>query len=175
MEIELERTFLAKHIPEGLDKCEYREILDIYIPINSPHPTLRIRKRGDVFEITKKHIANGNDSSELIEHTILLSQGEFEEFSHIKGKRLHKNRYFYPYENRVAEIDVFLDNLSGLVVVDFEFESRGEMESFEMPDFCLVEVTQDEAMAGGMLTGKSYVDIEKDLEKYDYKKIDDKN
>ena len=40
-----------------------------------------------------------------------------------------------------------------------------------MPDFCLVEVTQDEVFAGGVLAGKKYSDIEKDLRKYKYKKI----
>ena len=171
MEIELERTFLAKYIPENLDRFEYKEILDIYIPINSPHPTLRIRKCGEIFEMTKKQIANGNDSSELIEHTISLSQDEFEEFLVMEGKRLHKNRFYYPYENRIAEIDVYLDDLAGLVAVDFEFSSREEMEKLQMPDFCLVEVTQDEVIAGGMLAGKKYGDIEKDLKRYGYAKI----
>lgn len=171
MEIELERTFLVKCIPEGLNKCECREVLDIYIPTNLPHPTLRIRKRGDVFEMTKKQVANGNDSSELIENTIPLSEYEFNDLAEINGKRLHKNRYLYPYENRVAEVDVYLDDLAGLIVVDFEFNSREEMEAFDVPDFCLVEVTQDEVIAGGMLAGKKYADIESDLKKYSYEKI----
>ncbi|EKE11006.1 MAG: hypothetical protein ACD_15C00159G0002 [uncultured bacterium] len=171
MEIELERTFLAKYIPEGLDKCECREILDIYIPLSAAHPSLRIRKRGDIYEVTKKEIIYGNDSSEMSEKTISLTKDEFNELAKIQGKRLHKNRYFFPYENKTAEVDVFLDDLAGLVVVDFEFESREEMEKFAMPDFCLAEVTQDKTMAGGMLTGKSYRDILGDLEKYNYKKI----
>lgn len=171
MEIELERTFLAKYIPEGLEKCEFKEILDIYIPLEAIHPNLRIRKRGDIYEITKKELIHGDDSSELSEKTIPLNEEEFKSFSQLAGKRLHKNRYFYPYEKRIAEIDVFLDDLAGLVVVDFEFSTREVMEKFKMPDFCLAEITQDKSMAGGMLTGKSYLDIEKDLAKYNYKKL----
>lgn len=171
MEIELERTFLVKCIPEGLNKCECREVLDIYIPTSLPHPTLRIRKRGDVFEMTKKQVANGNDSSELIENTIPLSEDEFNDLAEINGKRLHKNRHIYPCGNYFAEVDVFLDELAGLVVVDSEFPSKEEMEKFEMPKFCLAEVTQDEVIAGGMLAGKSYKDIENNLKKYNYKKI----
>lgn len=171
MEIELERTFLLKYIPEGLEKCECREILDIYIPEDSVHPTLRIRKRADVFEITKKSPINSNDSSEQSEHTISLTENEFNELAQIQGKRLHKNRYFYPYENKIAEVDVFLDKLAGLAVADFEFSSKEDMANFQMPDFCLAEVTQDKAIAGGMLAGKSYADFEKNLEKYCYKKI----
>lgn len=171
MEIELERTFLLKYIPKGLEECEFKEILDIYIPADSIHPVTRIRKSGDKFVITKKEPISGTDSSEQSEHTISLTENEFNELSQIQGKRLHKNRHFYAHENKIAEVDVFLDKLEGLAVVDFEFSSRKEMEAFEMPDFCLAEVTQDKTIAGGMLAGKSYVDFEKNLEKYGYKKI----
>lgn len=170
MEIELERTFLAKYLPEGLVECDFKEIIDVYFPGDVPHPVSRIRKKGDKYEITKKEIINGNDSSEQSEKTIPLSKDEFEALSKIEGKRLRKNRFYYPYENLIAEIDIYLDDLAGLVVVDFEFNSREEMESFIMPDFCLVDVTQDEAVAGGVLAGKKYYDIEEDLNQYDYKK-----
>lgn len=45
------------------------------------------------------------------------------------------------------------------------------MGSFQMPDFCLCEVTQEEFIAGGMLCGKRYTDIEADLERFGYKRI----
>ncbi len=40
-----------------------------------------------------------------------------------------------------------------------------------MPDFCLVEVTQEDFVAGGMLCGKSYEDIKADLDRYGYTKL----
>ena len=56
-------------------------------------------------------------------------------------------------------------------MVDFEFETSEEKESFEMPDFCLADVTQEVFTAGGMICGKSYEDIENDLNRYNYKKL----
>ena len=50
--IEIERTFLAKFIPD-LTNCKKLEIIDYYIPTHVGHPTIRIRKIGDNFEITK--------------------------------------------------------------------------------------------------------------------------
>ncbi len=170
MEIELERTFLLKKIPEGLKDCKSIEIFDIYIPQSVPHPILRIRKRGDVFEMTKKSPIE-NDSSEQEEHTISLSEKEFSELSNLDGKRLRKIRYFYPINNRTAEIDIYLDNLEGFATVDFEFDSSEEKSNFTMPDFCLAEVTQEEFAAAGYLAGKKYEDIQSFLEKYNYKKI----
>ena len=70
-----------------------------------------------------------------------------------------------------CEIDIFQDKLAGLVIADFEFQTDEEMASFKMPSFCLAEVTGEEFPAGGMLAGKSYKDIEKDLSRFGYRKL----
>ena len=57
------------------------------------------------------------------------------------------------------------------MTVDFEFETEEEKEKFEMPEFCLADVTQENFIAGGMLAGKKYKDIEKELERFEYKKL----
>ena len=169
--IELEKTYLAKFIPQGLENCKKKEIIDIYLPTNARHPTLRIRKNGDKHEITKKEPVE-NDPSKQKEETTSLTKEEFQELNQsVEGKRIHKIRYFYPYKNRVAEIDVFQDSLSGLIVIDFEFKDENEKALFEMPDFCLVDVTPEEFIAGGMVCGKTYQNIEEDLKKFNYKKL----
>jgi len=169
--IELERTYLAKYLPKELMNCNSKEIIDIYIPKSSVHPTLRIRKNGSEYEITKKEPVKGNDSSHQREQTIILRESEFRELAQIDGKRVSKIRYCYNYNGRTAEIDVFQGPLKGLVVVDFEFKEIGEKDSFEMPDFCLADVTQEKFIAGGMLCGKSYEDIENDLKRFNYSKL----
>ena len=169
--IELELTYLAKLFPEGLENARSMEIIDIYIPKEERHPTLRIRKLGEIFEITKKYPVKEGDSSEQHEHTIKLSAGEFEALSGVEGKRTRKIRYYLEWNGNIAEIDVFKDALEGLVIVDFEFKSEEEKNDFRMPDFCLADVTQEEFLAGCMLCGKSYGDIEKGLAKFNYRKL----
>ena len=169
--IELELTYLAKLFPEGLENARSMEIIDIYLPKEERHPTLRIRKLGEKFEITKKYPVKEGDASELHEHTIQLGAEEFGAFAKIDGKRTRKVRYYYNCNGRTAEIGVFKDALEGLVLVDFEFESAEEKQKFMMPDFCLADVTQEEFLAGGMLCGKGYGDIEKGLAKFSYKKL----
>ncbi|RLJ01121.1 MAG: hypothetical protein DRP06_00015 [Candidatus Aenigmatarchaeota archaeon] len=61
----------------------------------------------------------------------------------MEGEVVHKIRYYYPYENQIAEMDVFQGELEGLVLIDFEFEIMEKKDSFKSPDFCLVEVTQE--------------------------------
>jgi adenylate cyclase len=169
--IELEKTYLIKYLPENLQNFPAKEIIDIYIPEKSEHPKIRIRKNGSKFEITKKEPVNEGDSSHQEEQTIILTKEEFDFISKLPGKKSCKIRYDYKYENLTAEIDIFQENLSGLILVDFEFKTLKEKDSFKMPDFCLVDVTQEKFLAGGMLCGKSYSDIEENLKKFSYSKI----
>ena len=166
--IELERTFLAKKFPDGFESSDRREMVDIYLPSSSHHPNLRIRKNGEKYEMTKKTPLKEGDSSRQREETIVLTPEEFEELSELEGKRVSKTRYLFPWGERVCEIDVFGGDLRGLVLFDFEFENEEEQEAFTPPEYCLAEVTQETFLAGGMLCGKVYSDIEKELGRFGY-------
>jgi CYTH domain-containing protein len=168
---ELERTYLARYLPQGIASFQCKEIIDIYIPKGSRHPVLRLRKSGEKYEITKKEPVKEGDASHMNEQTITLTREEFEALKRVHGKIAHKFRYIYPFGPHTAEIDIFQEELEGLVIVDFEFRSLEEKDAFTMPEFCLAEVTQEEALAGGMLCGKSYGEIEPVLKKYGYKKL----
>lgn len=169
--IELEKTFLARELPKGLKNCKSKEVVDVYFPKEAKHPTIRVRKNGDKYEMTKKERLDPDDASMQKEHTIPLSKEEFLTLSKLDGKKLSKIRYYYNFKGNVAEIDVFQGNLKGLVLIDFEFQTVEEKDKFKMPGFCLADVTQDEFVAGGMLCGKKYEDIEPELRIYKYKKI----
>lgn len=170
---EFELTFLIKEIPKNfsLEETPSKEILDIYLPTVSNHAILRIRKQGEIFEITKKTPVSGTDSSHQNENTIPLSKEEFEELSTLQGKRVRKIRYYYTENDIVYEIDVFQDSLQGLILVDIEFLSNIEKENFVAPNWTLVDITQEKFIAGGVLAGKSYKDIEPSLTQYSYKKF----
>ena len=169
--IELEKTYLIKKLPENLENCKFKEIIDLYLPESSEHSKIRLRRNGDRYELTKKEPVNGTDSSCQEEQTIILTEIEFNTFNQLKGQKVHKLRYYYNYNGRVAEIDVFQDLLKGLVLVDFEFKTIEEKDSFKMPEYCLADVTQDVFTAGGVICGKCYNDIEGELKKYNYNKI----
>lgn len=169
-ELELEKTYLLAKLPAGLKDCKFIEIVDIYIPASNAHPNMRIRKKGTKIELTKK-IPINNDASKQTEHTIPLSEEEFEVLLTVPGKKVRKLRYYFPVNESIAEIDVFQDGLSGLVLVDFEFTNPEAQSKFEAPDFCLTEITQEEFIAGGYLAGKSYKDIENKLKKFNFEPL----
>lgn len=140
--IEREKTYLVKFLPENFDSFPHKEMLDIYLPPNSHHPKIRLRKQGDKLYLMKKTLINGDMSTQK-EEVILLDQEEFDYFSQLEGKRIHKNRYYIPYQDKTIELDVFLDDLAGLVLADVEFTSEEEKEVFQIPDFCLADITKE--------------------------------
>jgi CYTH domain-containing protein len=168
---ELELTYLLKELPKGFAGAKAKEMVDIYIPASSAHAILRVRKSGDQYEITKKVPASGTDSSRQIETTISLTPEEYAELAQIAGKRVYKTRYYFEENGTHFEIDVFKGELEGLVLVDVEFDSTDAQGRFEMPVWCLVDVTQEKFIAGGMLAGKKYADIETKLAALGYVKF----
>lgn len=169
--LELEKTYLAKTLPTDLKDCLCKEIVDLYLPANIEHPTLRLRKNGDNLEITKKEPILGTGSSIQKESTIILNQAEYQVLSQIPAKKVRKLRYYFDYQGRTAEFDVFQDDLTGLVVVEFEFTTETEKDNFPIPDFCLADITPEKFIAGGMICGKKYSDVEKELARFNYKKL----
>lgn len=169
--IEYEKTCLLKYIPFKKDELPSKEVFDIYIDDNREHLDLRLRKNGDKYEITRKCPVNEGDSSHQIETTIKLSEKEFKSLSISEGRKVRKIRYTKEFNGYVGDFDIFLDDLYGLAMVDFEFETEKAKNEFVMPEYCLADVTQEDFIAGGMLAGKKYEEIEKDLNRFGFKKI----
>lgn len=169
---ENELTYLAAAIPE-LAKCERHHLCDVYFPSSVEHPTLRIRDKDGEHMITKKVLVDPNDASIQREQNIPLNVNEFKALACGDGRELEKTRYLYPYKGRIAEVDIFGGSLTGLVLVEFEFETPEEKEKFAqtMPPFCLADVTQEDFIAGGMLAGKSYTDLTDKLEQFGYQPL----
>lgn len=169
--IEIEKTYLVKSLPDNLKQFPSDEIIDIYIPKETEYPQLRIRKRNGTYEITKKVLVSEDDCSQQYEHTIELNEQEYQALAQLPGKRVHKMRYFFPYNGQTAEFGVFQGALEGLVLVDVEFEDAETKDAFTTPEFCLADVTDQMFVAGRSLADKTYADIENKLEEFGYKKL----
>lgn len=170
-ELELELTFLAKELPAEIKAMEPTHIVDVYVPDTPEHSHLRLRQKGEKYEITKKMPVIEGNASEQIEQTIPLTKEEFTALCTCSKKRVAKDRYKIEIEGKMAEIDVFTDELEGLVLIDFEFNTVDEKAAFETPSMALADVTQEDFIAGGLLAGKTYNDIASELERFNYKRI----
>ncbi|MDR1032406.1 MAG: hypothetical protein LBL84_00120 [Candidatus Nomurabacteria bacterium] len=179
IELERELTFLIERLPADLDKFPSKIIEDNYVPACAGHPVIRIRRNGDKMVITKKYPVDvaddgvSGDSSRMVEHTIELAQEEYDALNSYNGKKFKKRRFTYKVDGQTADLDVYLDALSGLVLIDFEFNSDEAMAKFKRPAWLGADVTQEILTAGGMLCGRVYSDIAECLkEKYNYEPVE---
>ena len=151
--MEIERKFIAGNI----NYSNYPNYLieQGYIAKNKEYK-IRVRKvikdNDTMYTLTyKKRISEDvNINSELeleIDEDIynqLLSKRD--------GNIIKKNRYLIPFNNLTAELDIFDDKLKGLKLVEVEFKSREEYNSFKKPIWFLDEVTNDSKFSNSNLT-----------------------
>ena len=169
--LEIEKTYLLKEIPAGLAEARRVRISDKYVPIGGEHPRLRIREMGDKLEMTKK-VRTHDTASIQEEHTIPLSADELVAFKDVPGYELRKFRHYLPWNGREVEVDLYLGPHEGLGVAELEFETREAMEAGEVPDFCGADVSEEDLVAAGYLSEKTFDEIKDALRaRYGYEPL----
>lgn len=171
--VERERRFLLRELPEPLTRAsEHVQIWDNYIT----GTRLRLRKirtpqtRKWTMKLTQKQAPAPPDFSRTIITNIYLSAYEYQVLSVFEGNEIRKNRYPFEYEGRKYSIDVFLGALWGLILAETDFDSDEELDSFTMPPFAVMDVTNEEMFTGGRLvdltTDELRAEMGRLLEKY---------
>jgi CYTH domain-containing protein len=61
--------------------------------------------------IMKKVLTTPEDLSSLEESVIQLTQEEFDALEQVPGRRIHKHRYYIPYQGLTIEVDLFQEKL----------------------------------------------------------------
>jgi len=156
--LEIEKTYLVKIIPANLSAYKSEKIKQGYV--SSTHPSLRIRQKGNHFEMTKKLPVRENDYSITEEINIPLTESEFNKLWPAVERYLEKVRYYLPIENNLtAELNLYQANLEGLAFVEVEFESEADMASFNPPLWFGKDVTQEDFASNSFLAGKTLTEI----------------
>lgn len=143
---EIERKYLVNKVPE-LKKYRYIEIEQAYLNI-SPDPIIRIRKYNDDYFLTYKSSTNEEKLKSCnicTEYELPLSKDAYYNLKEKKeGNIIKKRRYLIPLnESLIAELDVFMDNLEGLIEVEVEFQNEKTAKEFNKPSWFGKEVTKD--------------------------------
>jgi adenylate cyclase len=157
--LEIEKKFLVKNIP-NLNSVKQIKIKQGYL--SPPPSSLRIRRKGEIFELTKKISLKEKDHSSREEINVLLTEYEFNKLWTQVERSLEKSRYCFDIgSNLIAELDIFEGDLSGLVLVEVEFPSTEIMESFIAPEWFGKDITQESFSANSFLAGKNFDVIKK--------------
>ena len=136
--IEIERKFLVKKIPDNLDTYERIDMIQGYL---NTDPVVRVRKENDDYVLTYK-------GSGLLSHSEYNLPLNKEAFDHLlkkcDGIIISKSRYKIPIENNLtAELDIFKGDLDSLKLVEVEFDSVEEADNFTPPEWFGEDVTTD--------------------------------
>jgi adenylate cyclase len=137
MALEIERKFLLPEVPAWLGKQESAEIEQGYLAVSSDAEVRVRRRNGECTLTAKRGRGEVRDEAE-----IEITGGQFEELWPLtEGRRLRKTRHLVKGEGETIEVDVYGDELDGLVVGEVEFDSEESSQRFEPPRWLGQEVT----------------------------------
>ena len=136
--MEIERKFLVKKIPDNLDTYERMDMIQGYL---NTAPVVRVRKENDDYVLTYK----GSGLLSHSEYNLPLNKESFEHLlKKCDGIIISKSRYKIPIENNLtAELDIFKGDLDSLKLVEVEFGSVEEANNFIPPEWFGEDVTTD--------------------------------
>lgn len=163
---EYERRFLVSPGSSWRDLVEkYSKVFkDLYIH----HTHLRLRTLADsatgreFIKLTKK-LESDSPYVQMV-GSIPLSPMEYEFISGLQGKWINKVRHYHFHRGNVFSIDVFQDDLEGLVLCEVEAGSLEELMRVAVPEYAMVEVTQDPFFTGGNLSRTSREELARKLD-----------
>lgn len=115
--VEIERKYLLRSVPEGLNGAEFAEIEQGWLPGAKLQERLRRARRGAVLEHYRTvKLGAGISRTELEEETTAELFAQLWPLT--DGRRVHKRRYYVPDGALTWEIDEFLDR--NLVLAEVE-------------------------------------------------------
>ena len=153
--MEIERKFLVKYLPEGLENYPHSEISQAYI---STRPVIRIRQKGDSYILTVK--SQGLLSREEFEMD--LSREEYDNLAaKAEGNVITKTRYKIPEkDNLTIELDIFHGIFDGLIFAEVEFPDEEAARAYTPPLFFGRDVTEAGTFQNSSLSTMDPADID---------------
>lgn len=153
LDIELEKAWLVQELPQDLRKQKSVQITQAYLEKYKDEngksvKDARIRKMGDKFTFTVKYFAGSEkETGQVIEKTEEITKERYVELIKTATKKVVKSRYYYPLDKKLtAEIDVYQNNLEGLVVIEVEFPTLKAEKAFKEPAWFGKEVTDSKGI-----------------------------
>lgn len=154
--MEIERKFFVRKLPENLEQYTCKEIEQGYL---CRKPTIRIRKSNQDYILTYKSdfgIEQDETRTAKVQNEIEVPLNE-EGYLHLREKvdnqMIAKKRYLIPLEGGyTAELDIFEEQLKGLLLVEVEFPDEEEANKFIAPNWFGEDVSLDSRYTNGYLS-----------------------
>jgi len=155
---EIERKFLIKKIPFSLENLKKFHIYQKYLSSENDSLELRIRAIDDLYFFTVKQ--SKDNYREEFEKKISEKEFQYLQTWQTKEQKreIKKVRYHIPHENLLIELDIYKDNLAGLVTAEIEFPTIEESKEFQPLPWFYQEITKNK------LYKNFYLSLKKSIE-----------
>ena len=139
--MEIERKFLVRELPAGLEQSRSTRIEQGYIAIADDGTEVRVRRRDGDAVLTVK---SGGGRSRFEEEMAIDPERFARLWPLTEGRRIEKTRHVIPTETGLTiELDVYSGALAGLTVAEVEFGSDDAADRFAPPEWFGAEITDD--------------------------------
>jgi CYTH domain-containing protein len=147
--VEIERKFLVDALPDGLADARADRIEQGYLAIHADGVEVRVRRRAGKSTLTVKSAPG----EVRVEEELPIDDRRFEALWQLSaGRRISKTRHLVPIEpGLTAELDIYHEELDGLLTVEVEFPSRDASAAFVPPPWIGRELTGDPRYANQSL------------------------
>jgi len=155
-DLEIERRFLLKKLPDLPDLSNRIEITQVYLPkitkgkVNRYRSEVRTNTQTKYIHATKEFVSGAVTHEKEID----ISIKEYHEAEEKADRTISKIRYLYPQGNLVWEIDKFSD--INLIIAEIELPT--EDHKFEIPeiikDVIIMEITGMKEFSNWSLANK---------------------
>lgn len=145
-QMEIERKFLVKELPEGLAEMPFADIEQGYVAIDEERGVeVRLRKEARDGVISYFHTVKVGKGRKRRQPEMEIDEVHFTEFWGVtEGRRIKKRRFFVPSGGaKPFELDIYEEKINGLKTVEQEFDNDQAAEDFQVPEWFGREVTED--------------------------------
>ena len=166
--MEIEKKFLVdeENIPD-LSNVDFCKIEQGYLNIK-PDPIIRIRKKDNEYYLTyKRKIKKGVAE----EYELPITEEIYNKLKKsVESNIVRKTRYYIKTRNNfVIELDVYKDNLCGLVTAEVEFENEEQYNGYVAEKWFKKDITGDVKYINSRLSLLSNIDeLNEDYERWFY-------
>src|SRR3954453_11603962 len=130
--MEIERKFLVRTPPDGLDSRPHDRVEQGYLALDE-RAEVRIRRKGATRTLTVKSAPGRTRTEEELD----IDERRFASLWPLtEGRRIVKTRYLLDGgAGATIELDVYEDELAGLITAEIEFDSEADSDAFRPPDW----------------------------------------
>lgn len=163
-EIEIEKKYKVKKIPEDLEKYEHKEIEQSYL--NKGGSPIRLRRftKGNVNTyIFSKKVRSEEESLKCKETNVELPESVYNDLIEAReGRIIRKTRYLIPLNDGLkVELDIFHDFFEGVCIAEIEYESVEQANNYKIPNWLGEELTASDKLTNAYMATKA-----KDINEY---------